>query len=263
MTLCIKYNPVMWMLFLFIFVRTFFMLFFFPIFGSKNIPISIRIALPLVISLLVCIATDWKTESPINEYTLSILIPGIIKEALLGFSVGLTALLLFAGVQLAGQYMGFQMGFAIVNIIDPQGSSQISLLAALENFLAMVLFFATNAYHYFFIALCKSFETIPVGSFAFTGPVYQIIVESGARTFILAVKLAAPVIAILLFTNVVLAIVARTVPQINVFIVGFPLQIGVGMFILAISAQFLALVLGNSYSELAQAIYLMLRLPWT
>jgi len=149
-------------------------------------------------------------------------------EVLIGVLLGFASRLVFAGIQLAGQLIGFQMGFSIVNIIDPVTSTQVSIIAEFQYLVAALLFLATSAHHVFLAAIVESYKVLPIYDFQFTGrscrphrPFRQHVCHC-REDF-------RPLIAALLLTNVGLGLIARTVPQINIFIVGFPLQIAVGL----------------------------------
>jgi flagellar biosynthetic protein FliR len=150
-------------------------------------------------------------------------------EVMIGAVIGMIARLIFAGIQLAGQLIGFQMGFAIVNVIDPAFSLQVSIIAQFQYLIALLLFLSLNGHHMFLYAVAESFRILPPLAFHFSGGLMQAITGFVRDMFEIGIKVGAPIIAILFFMSVGLGLVARTVPQINIFIVGFPLQIAIGL----------------------------------
>jgi len=184
----------------------------------------------------------------------------MIGEVLIGVTIGFGARLVFAGIQMAGNIVGFQMGFAIVNIIDPMTSAQVSVIAELKYLIAMMIFLSVNAHHLFFMAIAQSYDWVVPFGFHFSGSVMQYIFELSRDLFVIALKIGAPLMAVMLFTNVGLGVVARTVPQMNIFIVGFPLQISIGLIFLGITAPLFTRIVQGVMRSLEGHIITLLRL---
>jgi flagellar biosynthetic protein FliR len=199
----------------------------------------------------------------VNEgFTLPLISLGVAMtgEVLIGVIIGFTARLLFAAVQLAGQLVGFQMGFGIVNVIDPQTSAQVSIIAQFENIITLLIFLALNAHHWFIMAIAKSFEVVPLLTFSFTNSLMEALVQLSCDMFVVAAKVAAPIIAILLFTSVALGLLARTVPQMNIFIVGFPLKLAIGLLAVGLTLPLLSTILRNLFQGLGGDMAVLMKL---
>ncbi|NTW15965.1 MAG: flagellar biosynthetic protein FliR, partial [Syntrophaceae bacterium] len=168
--------------------------------------------------------------------------------------------LIFDGIQLAGQLIGFQMGFSIVNVIDPVNNEQVSIIAQFQYLIAMLVFLIMNGHHIFLYAIAESFRIIPPLGFHFSGELMQSVVVFVKNMLEVAIKTGAPIIAVLLFTSVGMGLIARTVPQINIFIVGFPLQIAIGLVSLGVTLPIFLRVLGGYFSHLEVEIISLLRL---
>ena len=153
-----------------------------------------------------------------------------VKELLVGIMIGFVFYSLFVGVQMAGAFVGFQIGFAIVNVIDPVTSQQISILAQFKFIMATLIFFLLDGHHMILQALVSSYQLVPIGEAVFNFSIHTEIARLIIGIFVIAIKLAAPVMATLILTDVGLGVVSRTVPQMNIFIVGFPLKIALGLF---------------------------------
>jgi flagellar biosynthetic protein FliR len=173
--------------------------------------------------------------------------------------IGLGARIIFSAVELAGHVIGFQMGLGVVGVIDPFSQSQSSLLAQFQNILAMMLFFVFNIHHIFLAAVANSYQLVPISGFTLSGPLLKILMSMAANMFVLCIKIGAPIMAVNLFVSVGLGIVARTVPQINVFIVGFPLKIGVGLLTLGISLPFLGTAIRTAFTSIGPHVDALLR----
>ena len=245
-------------IFLLVFLRLTAILMSIPIFGGKNIPITFKAGMAISVSVIIFPVLKFENLPYYSE-----VIPfgiGVIGEILLGTIIGLCVNLIFAGIQLAGQLAGYQMGFAISNVMDPQTGTQTSIIAGFQNIMAMLLFLAFNAHHWFLKSLEDCFNLVPLFNFAIKGPVIEHFMRLSGNMFIIAVKVAAPVMAALLVTSVCLGLVARTVPRMNVFLVGMPLKIGLGLIFVAISMPFLAYFLKQVFIELGENILLLLKL---
>jgi len=185
---------------------------------------------------------------------------GMASEALVGLMIGLSVQLLFTGVQLAGQLAGFQMGFAIANVVDPASSLQIPILSQFLNLFALMIFFTVNAHYYFIRALVDSFELVPPMGAHFNGALLEMLLTMTADVFVAAVKIGAPVMVALLLTNVALGLTARTVPQMQIFIVAMPLQIILGLVFLSLSLPFVRVFMQSAFDQFGHTIMVMIGL---
>jgi flagellar biosynthetic protein FliR len=239
-------------LFFFIFVRVAAILFAVPFLESRNIPILIKVGLAVSVTWILLPRIDLtppSVESSPVAFTL-----GIASEVAIGLIIGIMVRLLFAGVQLAGQMAGFQMGFAIANVVDPASSLQIPMLSQFLNLFAFMIFLSLNIHYYFIKALVDGFEILPFWSAQFDGDLYQLIMATTADAFTIAVQLGAPVMVALLLTSVALGLTARTVPQMQIFIVAMPLKIILGLLFLGFSLPYCMTFLKSAFMTLSRNI---------
>ncbi len=228
-----------------------------PFFESKNIPILFKMGLSLAISIILFPVLRLDNIPFYND-----VIPfgiGVLGEMTLGVIIGLSIKLIFSGIQLAGQLVGFQMGFAIVNIMDPVTSTRLSLTAQLNNLVALLIFLSINAHHWLLRALADSFQLVPPFDFRFNNSLMAQLMKIASNMFIIAIKVAAPVMAALLLTSVALGLVARTVPQMNILIVAFPLKIVVGLLFFAFSLPYLLSFLEQIFGGLGSDMLFLLK----
>jgi flagellar biosynthetic protein FliR len=195
------------------------------------------------------------------------LIDGIIplglnaaSEILLGVSIGLVVRMVFAGIMLAGQLAGYQMGLAIANVMDPASSQQVPILGQVYNLMALLIFFTINAHHWFLKAIVNSFERVPPFGFAPSQAVVDRLIDLSVGIFVVGIQAAAPVVVTMLITSVALGLVARTSPQMNVFIVALPLQMVVGLIILAGSLPYFLTFMNQVFAEMIANILAILKL---
>jgi flagellar biosynthetic protein FliR len=223
---------------------------FFPIVGSAQVPGRIKVGLILFVSIAVFPVVR---ATPMHDpKSLFELVVNLFSEITIGLAVAYSARLMFTAVQIAGTVVDFQMGFGVVNVIDPQTETQVSVTAQFQNILAILFFLALDAHHIIIGAIVESFFLINPFQINFSTFTPEIILLLFKATFVTAVKIAAPIMAILFFISVGLGLVARTVPQMNVFIVGFPLQIGVGLLMVGLSMSFFSIVVQGQIEQLPE-----------
>ena len=229
-----------------------------PVFGHVAIPRIVRVWLILTMTVLMfpsaTIAVD---RMPSTTLGLTVVIVG---ELAVGFLMGFAVITLFAAVQFAGHLIGLQMGLAVANIFDPMSAGEISVIGEFYYLLSLLVFILINGHHYALDALIRSFDLVPLGGAVFGQDIGRFLTNLTAMVFTLAIKLSAPVVITLLIVNVVLGILSRTVPQMNVFIVGFPLSIGVGLAVIGISLPVFKLVIEKAIVGLQGDLYTVLRM---
>ncbi len=244
-------------IFFLIFLRVGAIMMFIPIFDTRNIPVLFKAGLAFSVSIL--LFPILKLD---NIPFITSAIPfgiGVIGEIMLGIIIGLSVKLIFAGIQLAGQLSGFQMGLAIANVMDPVTSAQVSIIAQLNNLTAMLIFLTINAHHMFLRALAESFRLVPPFDVQFSNSLIEHLISLSGNMFIIAIKVGAPVIVALLLTSAAFGLIARTVPQMNVFLVAMPLKIVVGLLFLAFALPYLLLFFRQLFNESGSDILFLLR----
>lgn len=246
---------------LLIFLRVAGILFSAPILDTASIPVVFKAGLALAVSVLLLPVVDASVS--IDNLSLMPFFLGIVSEVAIGVTIGLSVKLLFAGIQLAGQIAGYQMGFAVANVVDPATSMQIPILAQFYNLTAMLVFLAINAHHMFFAALVESYTILPPLSTPYSSRLVGMIMQLAANMFVVAIKVGAPLIAVMLVVSVGLGLIARTVPQIHIFIVAMPLKILIGLVFLMIAAPYLTAYLIDLFGAYRWTLFDLIRLMAT
>jgi flagellar biosynthetic protein FliR len=244
-------------MFFFVFLRVGAILMTLPVFESKSIPHLFKLTLAFAVSLILFPMLDLNPV-PLTGSIVALGI-GAAGEILLGLVVGFSIKLIFAGIQLAGQMAGYQMGFAIANVMDPDQSQQVLLLAQFNNLVALLIFLSINAHYWFIRALTNSFRMIPPLNIHFNGSLMEYMIDMSGKMFVISIQVGAPIIAALLVTTVAFGLMARTVPQMNVFIVAMPMKIGVGFLFLGFGLPYFSDFLKKIFSGLGQHILIMLK----
>jgi flagellar biosynthetic protein FliR len=246
------------MTFFFVLFRVAAMLFSIPFLSSTNIPVFLKVGLTMAVSVLVVPRLGPGAVPAIgNPFQV---IFGIACEIAIGLIIGFTIQVLFSGIQLAGQMAGFQMGLAIANVMDPTSSLQMPILAQFLNLFALILFLTLNVHHYFIRTMIDGFELIPLMGGQFSEDLFPLIMKLTANSFVIAVKIGAPVMVSLLLTSAALGLVARAVPQMQIFVISMPVKIVVGLVFLSLSLPFCASFLEKAFHQLGRTIHWMLKM---
>jgi flagellar biosynthetic protein FliR len=203
-----------------------------PVFGGLFIPVQVRIGLCILLGL----ALAPVVPPPQNASTVGL--PMIIAgEALIGLALGIGLQVIVAAAELAGHLAGFQIGFSYAAIVDPQSGVRNNLVAALYGNLALVTFLGINGHHVLIQGLAASYDQLPIGAAALSGPLAPIVAHMLGLVFVTGVRLAAPVVTALLLVEVIMGLVARAAPSLNLLVVGTPVRLLAGMLALSAGIQ--------------------------
>jgi len=248
-------DPIRFRTFMLVLARVSVFLFLFPIFSSSAFPNQLKIGLALVLALL------FYTVVPVDPARFPRDIPtfGLMlgAEILVGFTLGLCLRIFFAGVQMAGELIGFQVGFSMINIMDPQSGENVSIMDQIGYWVCLIIFLVLNGHHIIIMSMIDSFELVPVGGFVMHTAIPPRVMDVAAGLFVDAVKISAPVIAVLTFVNTGFGLVAKFSPQTNVMIVAFPVKIVVGLIFFAMTLPIIAIVT-RDYIEPCRKLFLAL-----
>lgn len=229
---------------------------FAPFFSSRAVSYQVRVALTLAATLAMAPSVS---PGPLpSDLSLSTL-PGLVMgEVAFGMMMGLVASFIFAGLQFAGQVVAFQLGFSIVNLIDPQSEVETSVVSFLYYYLGILLFLLINGHHWFFLAVGDSFNYLPVQGVTLHAPVIHDLIRLSSQMFVSGLQIAGPVLAMTVITDIVLGILGRAAPQIHILMVGLPLKSLVGFAAMSISFYFLPQLLGKYYLQLHHDLFALL-----
>ena len=245
-------DPIEFRTYMLVLLRVSIILFMFPVFSSNVFPNRLKTGFAMVVSLAFYSVVD----VDLSRFPLSVIATGLLisAEALIGLTLGLCLRMFFGSVQLAGQVIGFQMGFAMINVVDPQTGANVSIMDQLGYWVCIVVFLILNGHHIMFIAIIDSFKLVPIGFFMMPEVMMAKILDLGARFFLLAIKIGAPVIASLVFVSVGFGLVAKFSPQMNVMIVAFPLKIIAGLLLFGFTLQIIVIVTKNYVAQFKELL---------
>lgn len=236
--------------FLLVFVRALGLLLIVPVLGNRNVPYIAKISFAFFLSLIVISTQTFELNvSSGDAVNFGI---AVIIEFITGWLMGFSAYVVFSIMSLAGQFIDAQIGFSMVNVFDPMSQIQLTITGNLYYYMLIIIVVVTNAHHYFIRSLMDSYHMIPLGGMIITPSLYNSLVEYMTTYFGLALKIASPIFFVMIITNVVLGILARTVPQLNMFVIGFPIKIMFGLLTIYITLSVFANVSDLIISESEQ-----------
>lgn len=226
-----------------IFIRVFSAFATAPIFGHASIPITIKIFLAMMISYIIGLSLhDIDMNIPLDIWSMSMI---GIKEVLTGTIIGFSLNFIFYAISFAGHIMGFQMGLAISQAFDPVTETSGNVVGQILVFAAFMVFFLINGHHYVIQALAYSFRVIPLGGAQLTGTLTDILIDYSAGVFILAVKISSPILISFFLVQIAEGVLARAIPQMQVFFVTQPVKLGLGFVLISITIPVYIYVIKN------------------
>jgi flagellar biosynthesis protein FliR len=241
--------------FVLVLTRVSVILFMIPIFSSAQVNTTVRFGLGLAVTFVV-----WHVVPPIAPLEgLGPLTAAIFSQVFIGFVFGFVAFLVFVGIQFAGEVMDLQVGFSIVNVINPLTSQNVSILGEFQLALGSLIYLAANAHHFLFQGLAGSFNLLPLPYVSISPTLETDLMAFFAQSFFMVFQIAAPIGIALFLTNIGLALMTKVAPQLNVFAVGFPLQIIIGLTMMIISLPLLGVVLPQVFEETPRELDAVLR----
>lgn len=209
-----------------------------PFYSGVQIPIRVKAGFALFLAILLVTAVP-HAAVPLLGWAFALKLLG---ELALGLALGLIGAFLMAGIDFAGEMIGLQIGFGIANVIDPMSEVQISLISQFKFIVFTLILLALGGHQWFLKELADSFAVLPAGTVPFEPRIGLHLFDLGIQVFLIGIKISAPVVVVLLLTSGAMGIIARTMPQMNIFLVGFPVRIAVGLVFLIFSLSFFALM---------------------
>ncbi|HNA82247.1 MAG TPA: flagellar biosynthetic protein FliR [Thiobacillaceae bacterium] len=222
-------------LFLFPFVRILAWLSFDPLLGNRSAPVTVRVALAFVLAVAIAPVLPPPVPAALASGDGFLI---LLQQIAVGAALGFTLRILFAAVELAGQFMGLQMGLSFATLFDPVNGAQTPVVAQFLVLSTSLILFAFNGHHLVIGALVQSFTDIPVSA-SLGGKGFGTLVVWSGTLFSTGLHIALPVTAALLATNLAIGMMTRASPQLNIFAVGFPLTLGAGFLVLYLTLQYL------------------------
>jgi flagellar biosynthesis protein FliR len=197
-----------------------------PLLGTRVVPVRVRIALAALVALAAQASLPTMPPVALDSWLAFML---VVQQLLIGISLGFAVRLVFAAIELAGEIVGLQMGLNFAGFFDPMTASQTTATSRFFGAIVGWLFIVINGHLLVIAALVNSFDAFPISGEPFAFLKQALPHEWGAMIFSTGLWIALPMVAMLTFVNLVLGVISRVAAQINIFAIGFPITLGVGL----------------------------------
>lgn len=236
-----------------------------PLLSNQGVRASIRATLTLFCTALMgmMLYSDYRGENP-SIYLLDLdplygvgvlgVVLGGVKEIAVGWAIGLIFTFIFEALMIAGQVIGVLIGFSMSEILDPVSGQQTSILSQFFVLFLSILIFCLDIHHLFFRLTAESFRIIPLGHLSVPADLIQEISQGSSKMFVYSLRFAAFPYAILSLVTIGLGFMAKIMPEMNIFMVGFPLRILIGYYTLVGAISFFPLLFTEAFQEYSNLI---------
>ncbi|MBU1701709.1 MAG: flagellar biosynthetic protein FliR [Candidatus Eisenbacteria bacterium] len=228
-----------------------------PILARREIPGQIKVAAAITLTVIL---TPIAPPGPIEALnTLPGTLLAVVSEALLGALLGLAASFPFVGINLAGQLMGTQMGIGLAGIMDPTSGNSGGIIGRFLETTAILIFLLSDGHHILLRALSFSLRMHPPGTLGMGASVANTLIDLSASIFVVGLEVGGAVLGVLFLAEAAMGFVARTVPQMNIFIIGFPIKIALGLGTLALTLPLFVSTLDRLFAGMESDLITLLR----
>jgi flagellar biosynthetic protein FliR len=200
-----------------------------PVLSHRAFPVRAKVALGVALALVIAPTV---AAPPLQQTVDAVFLETLVRNALVGATLGFSVRILFAGVELAGQMIGLQVGLSYGGFFNPEATDTDNPVANFISLMVLLLFIAIDGHLMIIYGLRQSFEVFPIAGGAPRGLAFDALAGLGSQVFAIALSISLPILAVMLLINVVLGVMARVSPQLNLFAVGFPVTLCAGMMVL-------------------------------
>lgn len=233
-----------------------------PFFSSFVIPERAKLILSLFITIIIYPALkNFQITIPQNMIQYGLM---VLSQVIVGLILGFAISLIFTAFQVAGEFFSFQIGFGITEVLDPLAQVEIPILGQFQYLIAILVFLSINGHHMLLSALYRSFEVIPLIDFSNIAKVQLLSITFSkllSQMFLVALKIAFPILATMFLVSFILGLLAKASPQLNIFMVGFPFQIAIGLITYLIVMPFFIEAISHfidfTFREFMRFIYIL------
>lgn len=226
-----------------------------PFFNMSNTPVRVKVGFSVFFAFLLFQVVDLKGISYETEIEYGIL---VMKELLVGLLLGYFANICTAILNFAGQVIDMEIGLSMVNILDPVSQMQTTITGNFYMYAVMLMLILTNMHHYILIAFVDTYKIIPIGAAAFRPDMHLVMVQFLVDYFIIGFRIVLPIFASSLLINIILGIMAKIAPAMNMFVIGMQLKIFVGLVVLFLTIGLLPNVSDFIFSEMDKMMKLII-----
>lgn len=227
-----------------------------PFFNQRNVPVKVKAVLSFYLSVIVFNMTEYV---PLGyQYSIDYAVV-LIKEAAIGVSLGFTANLCLYILDLSGRLIDTEIGFSMVNVLNPVSNIQTSVTGSLTTYFVMLIMLVSDMHYFVISALVDTFKLIPVGRSSLPANIYMVVLKFVREYFIIGFRIVLPVFASILIVNIVLGVLAKVAPQMNMFVIGMQLKLLAGLIILLLVVGMLPSITDFIFSEMKYVLSDMIK----
>lgn len=227
-----------------------------PFFNQRSVPVRVKAGLSFFLSVIVFNMTEYVPLGYDASIEYAFI---IIRESMVGFSLGFTANLCLYILDLAGRLIDTEIGFSMVNVLNPVSNIQTSVTGSLYTYLVMLVMLVSNMHYFVISAIIDTFEFIPVNKTTLPSDLYTIVLEFIRDYFIIGFRIILPVFASILVVNIVLGVLAKVAPQMNMFVIGMQLKLLIGIIILMLVVSMLPSIADFIFKEMKYVLNDMIK----
>jgi flagellar biosynthetic protein FliR len=249
-------SPVSLIAGLLIFVRVLGIFSVAPIFGHARLPAQVKVGLAFLLSMILIPIV--RPPDPTLANAVLLLGAAVVKELVVGLIIGYVTTLLFLAVQLAGEAIDMQMGFGLASTADPLLGTHTSIIGQFLYLIATLLFLALNGHHLLLTGLVKSFDLVPLNHFVFGTLLSGRVLDMVSEFFLIGLRIGGPVMLAVFLADLVVGLLGRTLPQMNLLVVGFPVKVWVGLGILTLTLPLILLTCQGLFTGMYRDMLLIL-----
>jgi flagellar biosynthetic protein FliR len=242
---------------LWIFLRIVAAMFSSPVYGNEALPNLAKIMISAIIAYIVFLTID--TTNIIIQYNLLAIALVGIKEVITGLIIGFSMNIVFHGISFAGMLIGTDMQLSMASVMNPLSEDQSNVIGDLIYFMAMLIFFVIDGHHYVIRAVVASYKIVPIGKYSITEPAYQLMIKYAASVFVIAVKIASPIMVSFFLIHLAEGIIARIIPQMQVFFIMQPVSVFIGFLLIIAALPIYVLFIKNLLMNFENDLYQLIK----
>lgn len=229
-----------------------------PLMSFGGIPAVFKIGFSMALAVVTypLVGLDNQVNVPGDAWGYGL---AVVSETAFGLLLGVTVTIILNSIRMAGQFIDIQIGYSMASLVDPVNNVQNTLLGQYLYLLALVFWFLIDGHYSLIMGLAGSYQIVPISAASFNGGVAYMLIKIFSGAFTIALKVSAPILAVLVMSDLALGFLARTAPQINVFITGFPIKIAVGLLTLSFLIPLLGTMLRFLFNTIERDLYTLMK----
>jgi len=228
-----------------------------PVFGSANVPVTLKVLLSLILAMMVFPTLHFENTQLITMGDQILLMSA--REIFIGFSLGFLMRMFFFAVSVMGEIVSVTMGLSAAQLYNPAMGSQSNVVEQFELILATLFFLGMNGHHIFITGMVQSFATAPVASMSLNYHAFATIGAAAQEIVVIGLKMSAPVLVAVFMTNIAMGVLGRAVPQINVLVTSMPVTVMLGLLILIVTTPLFVSEMGGLVNVMAERFFQFMR----